>query len=51
MITGSPHSVYDNLEWINKLKELVRYLDNIKKKMVGTAKKNTWKTTRQSKKK
>ena len=35
MITGSPHSVYDNLEWINKLKELVRYLDNIKKKMVG----------------
>ena len=35
MITGSPHSVYDNLEWINKLKELVRYFDNIKKKMIG----------------
>ena len=35
MITGSRYSAYENLEWINKLKELVRYLDNIKKKMVG----------------
>ena len=35
IITGSSYSVYDNLEWINKLKEMVKYLDNIKKKMIG----------------
>ena len=35
ILTGSSHSVYENSIWINKLKDLVRYLDIIKKKTVG----------------
>lgn len=35
MLTGSAYSSYENLEWIHQLKDLVRTLDKIKKKMVG----------------
>lgn len=35
IITGSKHSCYENIPWIEDLIDLIRYLDNQKKKMVG----------------
>ena len=35
IITGSKHSSYDNLKWINKLKEKIVEMDNQKIKLVG----------------
>lgn len=35
MVTGSRHSVYDDLEWITDLKELVRSIYHAKKKFIG----------------
>tara|TARA_Y100001970_G_scaffold293825_1_gene443550 strand:+ start:3727 stop:4476 length:750 start_codon:yes stop_codon:yes gene_type:complete len=35
IITGSSHSVYENIEWIANLKELIRKLDINKRKLIG----------------
>lgn len=35
IITGSQHSAYDNIEWMNKLEDYIRQLNNQKKKLVG----------------
>jgi len=35
IITGSKHSCYEDIPWINDLKDLIRYLDCQKKKIIG----------------